>query len=459
MLPKAFRCKTVGVTASIPTTESLSTIPKRLPGIIFTIVLLAYLIAVAQRSSLGVAGVAAAERFDASATALSTLALTQVAVYALMQIPVGMLLDRFGATRLILIGAILMTGAQVMLAYAPTLELAVFARVLVGVGDATTFVSGLRIIGAWFRPRKVPIMQQIFASSGQIGQFLSSIPFAILLGFSGWTISFLTAASLSVIVVIATVLMVRDSPRRRFESRPVSLRGAFVKLGESFARPGTRLGFWAHFTTQFPATIFALLWGYPLMVEGLGLSTPLASSLLMVPVIAGMVCGPLLGILTARYPLRRSNIVMAAALAVTSGWILLVLWPGQPPLWFFIVVLVLMGVGSTGSTIGFDFARTFNPASSYGSASGIVNVGGFAASSITFLLVGLGVDLGTHLNGGLRDWSAFQIAMWAIPIVTGIGLIGLLGERHRARSRMAAEEGIVVGPLWTALVRRWRQKR
>ncbi|KAB1644177.1 MFS transporter [Gulosibacter chungangensis] len=447
------------MTAAIPTTQSLSQIPRRLPGIIFTVVLVAYLVAVAQRSSLAVAGVAAAERFDASATALSTLAITQVAVYALMQIPVGMLLDRFGAARLILVGAILMTVAQVMLAYAPTLELAVIARVLVGIGDATTFVSGLRIIGAWFKPRKVPIMQQIFASGGQIGQFLSSIPFAILLGISGWTVSFLSAASLAVIVVIVASLVLRDSPNRRFESRPVSLRGAFVKLGEAFARPGTRLGFWAHFTTQFPATIFALLWGYPLMVEGLGLSTPLASSLLLIPVVAGIACGPLLGILTARFPLRRSNIVMAAALAVTAGWIILVLWPGQPPLWFFIVVLAVMGVGSTGSTIGFDFARTFNPVSSYGSASGIVNVGGFTASAVTFLLVGLGVDLGTHLNGGVRDWSAFQIAMWAIPIVTGLGLIGLLLERHRARNRIAAEEGVVVGPLWTAVVRRWRRKR
>lgn len=445
------------MTAAIPTTESLSLIPKRLPGIIFTVVLVAYIVAITQRSSLGVAGVAAAERFDASATALSMLALMQVAVYALMQIPVGMLLDRFGATRLILLGAVLMTAAQALLAYAPTLELAVLARILVGIGDATTFVSGLRVIGAWFKPRRVPIMQQIFASTGQIGQFLSSIPFAILLGMSGWTISFLSAGSLSVIVVISAAIALRDSPTRRFESRPVSFRGAFVKLGEAFARPGTRLGFWAHFTTQFSGTIFALLWGYPLMVEGLGLSTALASVLLIVPVVTGMAFGPILGILTARYPLRRSNIVIGAALAIAGGWAAVILWPGQPPLWFFIIVLVLMGVGATGSTIGFDFARTFNPASSYGSASGIVNVGGFAASTITFLLVGLGVDFGSHLGGGERSWLSFQIAMWAVPIVTGIGLIGLLGERKRARNRMAAEEGVVVAPLWTALVRRWRR--
>lgn len=447
------------VTASIPTTESLSLVPKRLPGLIFAVVLLAYIVAVTQRSSLGVAGVAAADRFDASATSLSTLAVMQVAVYALMQIPVGMLLDRFGASRLILIGAALMVGSQVLLAFAPSLELAVVARVFVGIGDATTFVSGLRIIGAWFKPSKVPVMQQIFASGGQAGQFLSSIPFALLLGLSGWTVAFLTAASLSVIVLAAAAVSLRDSPARRYESRPVSLRGAFTKLGDAFARPGTRLGFWTHFTTQFSGTVFALLWGYPLMVEGLGLHPTLASGLLVVPVVTAMVCGPILGQLTARYPLRRSNIVVSAAVSVAIAWMATILWPEHPPLWFFIVVLALMGIASAASTIAFDFARTFNPASSYGSASGLVNVGGFAASSLTFLVIGLGVDLGTHLNAGERGWPAFQLAMWSVPIVAGLGLIGILVERHRARSRMAAEQGVVVGSLWSALIRLFRGQK
>ncbi|MDJ1370161.1 MFS transporter [Gulosibacter molinativorax] len=446
------------MTNAIPTTESLSLVPKRLPGIIFTVVLIAYIISVTQRSSLGVAGVAAAERFDSSATALSTLAVVQVGVYALMQIPVGMLLDRFGATRLILIGAALMAAAQALLAFAPTLEWAVLARVLVGIGDATTFVSGLRVIGAWFRPRKVPVMQQMFASAGQLGQFLSSIPFAVLLGWAGWTSSFLSLSGLSLIVAIAIAIFVKDSPRRRFESRPVSLRGAFVKLGEAFARPGTRLAFWTHFTTQFAATIFALLWGYPLMVEGLGYSPTLASSLLLVPVIAGMVTGPIMGVVTGRYPMRRSDIVITVSVLIAIAWIITILWPGEPPLWYFIIVLVLMGLGSTASTIAFDLARTFNPASSYGSASGIVNVGGFSASAISFLLVGIGVDWGTHLAGGTRDWSAFQLAYWAVPIVIAVGVIGLLVERHKSRSRMENEEGVRVDSLPHAIRRQMRRK-
>lgn len=422
------------------TPESESRHRARFAGLIFAVVLLAYFVAVTQRASLGVAGVAAAERFGASATALSTLAIMQVAVYALMQIPVGMLLDRIGASRLILAGAVLMAVGQTLLAYAPSLEIAVLARILVGIGDATTFVSGLRVISAWFAPNRVPIMQQIFGSCGQAGQFLSSIPFAVLLGSVGWTSAFLSAASLSVIVFLAAALILRDTPEGRYDSRPVSLRGAFVKLGEVLAEPGTRLSFWTHFSTQFSATVFALLWGYPLMVEGLGLHPTLASGLLIVPVISGMVSGPVLGVLSARAPRRRFGIVITVAAAIALAWAVVILWPGGPPLWALHVVLVLMGVGNAASTIAFDFARSFNPPTSYGSASGFVNVGGFAASSITFLLVGLGVDLGSHLAGGERDWFAFQIGMWSVPLVTGIGLALLLIEGHRVRARARDED-------------------
>ncbi|NLT26248.1 MAG: MFS transporter [Microbacteriaceae bacterium] len=440
-----------------PTTQALRLVSRGLPSLVFGLAVLAYMIAVTQRSSLGVAGVDAADRFAASATALSTLGVMQLAVYAAMQVPVGMLLDRFGATRLILAGAIGMAVGQTVVALAPSLEVAVLGRVLVGAGDATTFVSGLRILAAWFPPRRVPIMQQWFGNLGQIGQFLSAVPFATLLRLTDWTTAFLSTAALSAIVIVAGVAGLRDTPWRRFAGEPVSIGGAFAKLGAALARPGTRLGFWSHFSTQFPGTVFGLLWGFPIMVQGLGIDPRLAAVLVVAPVVAGMLIGPFIGLATARWPLRRSNLVIGVAGLQTACWVACIVWPGQPPLWWFLLTLVVTGAGGTGSNIGFDFARTFNPAASYGSASGIVNIGGFTASSATFLLIGIGVDLVT--GGGAPTWEAFRFALWAIPLVTGLGIIGLLAERRRTRSRYAAEEGVVVAPLWTAVMRRIRRRR
>src|SRR6476469_9022069 len=77
-----------------------------------------YVLAVFHRSSLGVAGLLASERFDIAATQLSVFTMVQLLVYAAMQIPVGALLDRFGSKRLLLSGVTLMTLAQLGFAFA-----------------------------------------------------------------------------------------------------------------------------------------------------------------------------------------------------------------------------------------------------------------------------------------------------------------------------------------------------
>ena len=82
--------------------------------------LLVYLVAVFHRSSLAVAGLAATDRFDISASQLATFTMLQLLVYAGMQIPVGLLVDRFGSRSVLLCGTILLTLAQTGFALAET---------------------------------------------------------------------------------------------------------------------------------------------------------------------------------------------------------------------------------------------------------------------------------------------------------------------------------------------------
>ncbi len=109
-----------------------------------------YFLAVFHRSSLAVAGLAATERFGISAAQLSTFVMLQLVVYAGMQIPVGLLLDRFGPRRILTIGVVVLTLAQAAFALADTFAVALVARVFVGLGDAMTFVCVLRLVTTWF---------------------------------------------------------------------------------------------------------------------------------------------------------------------------------------------------------------------------------------------------------------------------------------------------------------------
>lgn len=147
----------------------------------------AYVVAVLQRTSVGVAGLDAARRFETSASALASFAVLQLLVYAGLQVPVGLLLDRHGPRRLIAVGAGLMATGQLLLAVGDTVPLAVSGRALVGAGDAMTFICVLRLVSAWFPARRVPIMTQATALTGQLGQILSAVPLVALLHGPGWT--------------------------------------------------------------------------------------------------------------------------------------------------------------------------------------------------------------------------------------------------------------------------------
>ncbi len=93
-----------------------------------------YITAVFHRSALGVAGLQASRRFDISPAQLSFFVLLQLGVYAAMQIPTGVLVDRYGPRRLLLAAAATMAVAELVFAVAPNYPTALLARGLLGCG-------------------------------------------------------------------------------------------------------------------------------------------------------------------------------------------------------------------------------------------------------------------------------------------------------------------------------------
>jgi MFS family permease len=416
--------------------------------------LVAYVVAVLQRSSFGVAGLDAAERFDASPTMLAGFLVLQLLVYALLQVPVGLLLDRFGARTMVLAGAVTMTAAQVLVAFATSLPLAIVARVLVGVGDALTFISVLSVLAVWFPARRVPLMTQLTALLGQFGQVLSAVPLASVLHGWGWTPAFLAAAGAGAVATVAVFAAFRNRPPGApAPAAAASPREVLEGLTGAWRHPGTRLGLWSHAGTQFSGLVFALLWGVPYLVAGQGMSPTGASVMLTVLVAAGAVVGPVFGEFTARHPLRRSWLVLSVIAATVLVWIAVLLVPPPAPTWLLVLLVVVLAANGPCSAVGFDYARTFNPEHRRGTAVGIVNVGGFTASLTTTLLVGAVLSLaGGYTPEAFRIAWLVQFPIWAITVV------GVLGARRKARRVMAAE-GTVVPPLRDVLRRDRRRRR
>ncbi|GGH94992.1 nitrate/nitrite transporter [Arthrobacter liuii] len=428
--------------------------------LIWTIGIFGYLVAVAQRTSFGVVGLEATERFHATASAISFFTVLQLLVYAGLQIPVGLLVDRFGSRAMVAGGAVLMGLGQLQMAFAESIPGGVLGRVLVGAGDAMTFISVIRLIPLWFAPARVPLVTQLTGMSGQLGQLFSVLPFALVLHLAGWTPAFLMLAGMSALAVVLVLLLLQDAPPGT--GRPHArqgLRATGASLARAWRQPGTRLGMWSHFTIQFSGTVFAMTWGYPFLISGQGLDAGTVAALMALYVAAAMAVGPFIGRFVSRHPLRRSTMVLLIAGATAVAWAAVLLLPGRAPLWLLAGLVVVLAIGGPGSMIGFDFARTFNPAHRIGTATGIVNVGGFIAALVSIFLIGLVLDVlnATGFSQGvLYGLEPFRLALSVQFVLLAFGAAAILASRRKVRRQMAAE-GIVVPPLRSALARQRRE--
>ena len=417
--------------------EQIHDIGKRRAWVIWLVGLSVYILAIFNRSSLGVAGLLATSRFGISATQLSFFTVLQLVVYAGLQVPIGVLLDRYGSRVLLLSGLALMTVGQLAFAFATSFPVAVLARALVGAGDATIFVSVIRLVTVWFLVRQAPLVTQLTGQVGQLGAIAAAAPLSLGLTHLGWTRTFALASTLGVVAMVLVALLVTDSPYARQGVARVKMRALARTLRLVWGNPGTRLGMWSHFTSQFSATVFTLLWGFPFLVRGEGLSSDAASTLLMVMTGWIIVSGLVLGTLVARYPFYRSWMVLTIVAAMAFGWAVVLARPTPAPLWMLGVLVCLMATGGPASMVGFDMARTFIPVEASGRANGFVNIGGFSASLLTMALIGILLDW--HSGGGgadTYDLADFRVAMSVQFVFWGVGAVQILRYRHKAISHL-----------------------
>lgn len=416
--------------------------------------LLVYIVAVAHRSSFGVAGLAAQSRFGVAATVLSLFVVIQLSVYAAAQVPVGIALDRFGPRTLLTTGAVTMAVGQLGMTVSHGVSTALAARVLIGAGDAMIFVSAVRLVAAWFPRRIVPLLTQLTGIVGQLGQIVSAVPFAYVLHRDGWEAAFGSLVALGVVGVLAAAIGVRDRPAGA--PAPVGRSSLAAGLAPTLRAHGTWLGFWSHMLGGFSINVFGLMWGYPFLVQGQGLTPGQASSMLALNVLVAIVFGPLIGEFTARHPLRRSWAVLVVATGTAAGW-LLVLVPSTPrPIGVLVLFVVLISLGGPASVIGLDFAATSNPPERLGSAQGLANAGGFVAGVLVML--GVGMVLDARSPGGHYTLADYRAGLTLVFLPWAVSLAGVLVTRTRTRAEMA-ERGVVVPPLRQAWARRRGSRR
>ena len=352
-----------------------------------------------------------------------------------MQIPVGLLVDRFGSRSVMLGGTVLLALAQAGFSLADSYGLALVARTVVGIGDALTFICVLRLVSRWFPDRRVPLMTQLTGTFGQLGAVGAADPDDVGAG---------------------PLRLDAGLPGRRRAERGARrgagagrarhpdgrhLRGPTDVAVDDPPQPGGVLVAPRHparasgctSRSQFSSTALTLLWGYPFLVRGEGLSARTAGLLLTLMIVAVMVAGPVLGWLVGRHPWHRSTTVLCVVATIVTAWAVVLAWPGDAPLPLLVVLVLVTGVGGPASMIGFDLARTSNPVERLASASGIINQAGFTASLVLVLSIGVILDWRTPGSATAYTPSAFRWAMSVQYVLWALGLLQIWRYRRRTR--------------------------
>ena len=367
-----------------------------------------YLVAIFHRMSLGVASLDASERFGVSTSAIALLSTVQLAVYLAMQIPAGLLADRLGPRRSLTLGLLAMGVGELLFAFSPTLGPAIAGRALVGAGDACMFLNVLRVAAHWLPPRRYALAAALTAACGAFGQLLSTIPLSAALSDVGWTPTFAASGVLTAVLAILAVNRLQDRPADA--AAPAPHAAVRPTIARAWRAPATRHGLWVHFALMAPFVTLTGLWAFPYLVEDQSLGRGTAAVLLAAAVLAFGVSAPVLGALAGRRPQRRGSLTSGASLVIAASLAVLLAWPGgHPPVEVIAAVLCVCGMGGATSMLAFDLARGGNPGAG-GSASGMVNLGGFGAAIVAQSAIGLLVSI--HLDYRLALLPLLLLAAW-----------------------------------------------
>ena len=401
---------------------------KRRRWLMLGVVALAYVLSFFQR--FAPAGIAQdlAAAFQTSATSLGVLAATYFYVYTVMQIPTGILADTLGPRRILVLGCIVGGLGSFLFGMAPSLDVALLGRTLIGLGVSVTFIAMLKLIAVWFEENRFATMVGVCMLVGNMGSVLAGAPLSGLAQATGWRGVFIGVGVVSLLLAAACWLIVRDRPDSggtaatpKFD-RTVVLSGLFSVIRNRATWPAivVNTGMSGAFFT------FAGLWATPYLMQVHGMARNVAATHLSLW-FGGFAVGCFfIGTLSDRIG-RRKPVLITASHIYAAIWLI---WLSgiAMPLWATYTLFAVMGLATAGFSLTWACAKEVNPPLMSGMSTSVANMGGFLAGALLQPLVGWLMDLawkGEMLAGArLYDLAAWRGGVTVVAVCALIGAIG-----------------------------------
>ncbi len=356
--------------------------------------------------------------------------------YASLQIPVGLMVDRFGPRSLLFLGAVVCATATLLFAWSVDSSLAHLARALVGFGAGFSFVCAMTLAARWLPAGRFAQVTGLLMMSGMIGGFLAQAPLATLVEAVGWRDSLAASGFVGLVLAALIWLVVRDFPPgpRPAKAAGQGLGGLIGSLLAVLGRKQNLITAWMCAAMTAPLLAFAGFWGVAWLMQTKGYDRPGAGAVASLLLVGWALGSPLAGWLSDR--LRRRRVVfqggsLVALLALSA--LLYLPWLPQPLLW---ALFLITGASCGCMSVAYALVRGYNAPSELGATFGFVNGATTATGAIFQPLIGWLLDLGWSGESfeGARVYSAdnFQSSLSVLLVFLASGfLLSLLLDEAR----------------------------
>ncbi len=390
------------------------------PWTIWGLAVLFFFIGYVPRVITGVITPYLMQDFAVMAGAMGTLTSFYFYPYVLMQIPVGLLVDRFGPRLLLTIMIALSALSCLLFSRALDIHVAQLSRLLLGFSAAFAFVGALKLAAEWFPPARIGLLTGLTQSLGMLGAVLGEHPTALMVESLGWRGTLLVVATILFILSVLVFIFIRNKPKNAVHYHV----GHHFKEGGGFAQEFKRVlsnpqswinGLCAGLLFA-PTGAFAEQWGnYYLRIVYGNESPALAIGMIF---LGWGVAGPVMGWLSNRVGKRKPFIYASSMLSLILFCLILY---GNLSMTVLMVIMFLFGIANTGVVVNYALSTEINPHRVAGTSLAIANMMSILIGAAFQPLIGYLMDIfalgHVVLEGGLPYNSAdLQKSMMILPI-------------------------------------------
>jgi sugar phosphate permease len=353
--------------------------------------------------------------YQLSDTRFGTLSSLFFWVYAPMQIVVGLLLDRYGARRFVLLGSFCCAAGVFLFAATGNVMVAQLGRMLTGFGASFAFVAALWLVNHWFAPERFALLSSTVNAVGMLGTAIGGVLLSGLIVSAGWQHVFVATGVAGMGIFLLALVFLREppSPAAVSATTPVATH-VTQSLRAVIGNRRTWVIAVISLLYYVPVNVYGGLWGTTELVHNHHVSAVTAETLVSL-IFWGITAGSVFGGWLSDRLGHRKWLVFVGALFTGLAYAGALYLPG--PIWLEASLLFAAGFFGGPQMLTFAMAKEGQANRLTGTVVAFVNMIGIAGAMFFQPLVGYLAD---------RSGGDFRLALTVVPLCAGLAALLVL---------------------------------